>query len=112
MGDFAQTYDANETTQIKSGAGAETFYLGLHFGAETISGFSASGATADTVAFPVAAFSYLNSTMSQAQDLAAVLAKANSATSGITIRDSYGDALTLTGMTANSLAASSAIRFV
>ncbi len=111
-GRFAQTYHANETTQIESGAGAETFNLGLHFGAETISGFSASGSNADIVRLPVAAFSYLNKSMSQAQDLAAVLAHASSATSGITIRDSYGDALTLVGMTAHTLAASSSIRFV
>ncbi len=111
-GRFAQTYHANETTQIEPGAGAETFNLGLHFGAETISGFSASGSNADIVRLPVAAFSYLNKSMSQAQDLAAVLAHASSATSGITIRDSYGDALTLVGMTAHTLAASSSIRFV
>ena len=44
--------------------------------------------------------------MTQAQDLAAVLAHATSSGSGITISDSSGDKLTLAGLTACAITAS------
>ena len=37
--------------------------------------------------------------MTQAQDLAAVMAHANRGESGLTISDTHGDSLTLTGVT-------------
>ena len=47
--------------------------------------------------------------MSQAQDLAAVLANASNGASGLTISDSDGDSLTLTGVTAAMVAADPAM---
>jgi hypothetical protein len=47
--------------------------------------------------------------MSQAQDLAAVLAKATSSATGLTITDSEGDSLTLAGVTAAMVAADPAM---
>ena len=85
--------------------------LGSHFGSESVTGFVASGASADTIILPVASFSYLNAGMTQAQDLAAVLGHAASTSMGLAIRDSLGDTLTLPGMTTATLASSSAIRF-
>jgi hypothetical protein len=41
-----------------------------------------------------AMFSYLNAGMTQAQDLAAVLAHSSSTASGLVISDSHGDTLT------------------
>ena len=82
-GSFAQTYHANESIQIASTASAETLKLGPQFGSETISGFVASGANADTIILPVASFSYLNAGMTQAQDLAAVLANRRAAPEGL-----------------------------
>jgi hypothetical protein len=110
-GRFSQTYHPNESIQIASTAGSETLNLGAQFGAETVSGFVASGANADTIILPVASFSYLNSGMTQAQDLAAVLGNATNGAGGLAIRDSLGDTLTLSGVTATTLASSSAIHF-
>ena len=110
-GSFAQTYHANESIQIASGAGSETFNLGTNFGSETINGFVASGAAADTIILPVSSFSYLSSSMTQAQDLAAVLGNATSSAGGLTIHDLFGSTLTLAGVTSNTLASSSSIRF-
>ena len=108
-GSFAQTYHATESIQIASTAGAETLNLGSHFGSETVSGFVASGANADTIILPLASFSYLNAGMTQAQDLAAVLAHRASGPTGITIHNSSGDTLTLAGVATKTLATS--IRF-
>ena len=46
--------------------------------------------------------------MTQAQDLAVVLATATSSPNGITIRDTAGDSLTLSGMSASTITASAA----
>ena len=108
-GSFSQGYHANETIQI--GSGADTVTLGSHFGSETLTGFVASGTGADTLVLPVASFAYLSAGMTQAQDLAAVLAHATSGAAGLSITDSTGDTLTLAGMSATTLAASSTIRF-
>ena len=53
----------------------------------------------------LSSFSYLNSGMTQAQDLAAVLANVTTSASGTTIHDSKGDNLTLTGFTASMIIA-------
>ena len=78
---FALGYHANETIHVGA-AGAETFTFGANFGTETINGFTASGASADTIQLAQSSFSYLNAGMTQAQDLAAVLAHATSSSSG------------------------------
>jgi hypothetical protein len=86
-------------------SGSEQFIFSAGFGNETINGFQVSGATPDTIDLATSSFSYLTSGMSQAQDLAAVLAQASSSASGLTIADSDGDSLTLTGVTAAMVAA-------
>ncbi|MGO9423385.1 hypothetical protein, partial [Roseiarcus sp.] len=56
---------------------------------------------------------YLNNTMTQAQDLAAVLGHVPTAAASATISDSTGDTLTLGGVTASTLAANpTAVNFV
>ena len=93
-------------------SGAEQFIFSAGFGNETINGFAVSGATPDTIQLATSSFSYLTAGMSQAQDLAAVLAHASSGASGLTISDSHGDSLTLAGVTAAMIAANpSAIEF-
>ena len=86
-------------------SGDEQFIFSAGFGNETINGFEVSGATPDTIDLATSSFSYLTAGMSQAQDLAAVLAQASSSVSGLTISDSNGDSLTLTGVTAAMVAA-------
>ena len=95
-----------QTETIQTNAGTDTFVLGSNFGAETINGFKTSGANLDTIQLSASAFSYLSAGMTQAQDLAAVLAHATSSGSGITISDSSGDKLTLAGLTACAITAS------
>ena len=101
---FSLGYHANETIDA-SASGAQTFAFGANYGNETIKGFTASGATADTIQLALSSFSYLNSGMTQAQDLAAVLANATTSASGTTIHDLKGDSLTLTGFTASMITA-------
>ena len=86
-------------------SGAQTFAFGANFGNETINGFTASGTNADTIQMALSSFSYLNSGMTQAQDLAAVLANATSSASGTAIHDSKGDSLTLAGFTPSMITA-------
>ncbi len=73
---FSLGYHATETIDA-SAAGAETFRFTAGFGHETIKGLTLSGATADTVQLATSSFSYLSAGMTQAQDLAAVLAHAS-----------------------------------
>ncbi len=56
-------------------SGSERFQFGQGFGAATIDGFLNSGGNADTIQLSISAFSYLNAGMTQAQDLAAVIAR-------------------------------------
>jgi hypothetical protein len=110
-GSFNVAYHSNETINV-NGVGAETFALSSGFGNETINGFAPSGTNADTLQLSKSAFSYLNSGMSQAQDLSAVLRTVGSGPNA-TIVDSFGDRLTLTGVTGATLAANpSAVTFV
>ena len=95
---FSLPYHANETINLGA-SGAQTLAFGASFGNETINGFTASGTTADTIQMALSSFSYLSSGMTQAQDLAAVLANATSSASGTAIHDSKGDSLTLAGFT-------------
>ncbi len=90
----------NEVVQASNQTG-ETFKFGANFGSETINGFDPN---TDTIQLKTSSFSYLNSGMTQAQDLAAVLAQASGA-SGTTILDSRGDSLTLAGVGSATIAA-------
>jgi hypothetical protein len=86
-------------------SGSETLVFGTNFGNETIQGFAASGTAPDTIQLTTSSFSYLTAGMTQAQDLAAVLANASSGSSGLTIADSHGDSLTLAGLSAATIVA-------
>jgi hypothetical protein len=102
------SYHPVETIYATTG-GNEQFVFGAGFGQETIEGFEASGASPDAIQLMTSAFSSLTPGMSQAQDLAAVLAHAINGPSGLTISDSDGDSLTLTGVTAAMVAADPAM---
>ena len=111
MGSDPIAYHSVETIDATT-SGGEQFVLGAGFGDETIKGFAASGASPDTIALTASSFSYLTAGMTQAQDLAAVLAHAAGGTSSLTIGDSQGDSLTLSGVSAATIAANpGAIRF-
>jgi Right handed beta helix region/Peptidase M10 serralysin C terminal len=104
----------NATQKIDATAsGSENFVFTTGFGKETIDGFEASGTTPDAIQLSASSFSYLKAGMTQAQDLAAVLAKSTENATGLRIADSQGDALTLAGLTAATIAANpSVIKFV
>jgi hypothetical protein len=105
-------YNATQKIDATS-SGSENFIFTTGFGSETISGFEASGTTPDTIELSASSFSYLKAGMTQAQDLAAVLAKSTENATGLRIADSHGDALTLAGLTAATIAANpSVIKFV
>ena len=105
------SYHPTETIDATT-SGSEHFIFAAGFGAETINGFAASGASADTIQLATSSFSYLTAGMSQAQDLTALLSHATGGSSGLTISDSYGDSLTLAGVSAATVAANpAAIRF-
>jgi serralysin len=90
-------------------SGAEQFVFSAGFGKETIDGFSASGASPDSIQLARSAFSYLTAGMTQAEDLAAVMAHATRGASGLTITDTQGDRLTLAGVTPSMIAANPAM---
>ena len=93
-----QTIDATTST-------GEQFVFSTGFGKETIDGYSVLGATPDSIQLAKAAFSYLTPGMTQAEDLAAVMSQATRGPSGLTISDTHGDSLTLTGVTPSIIAA-------
>ncbi len=99
------SYHPVETIDAST-SGSEQFIFSAGFGKETINGFSASGASPDSIQLAKSAFSYLPAGVTQAQALAAVLDNggANSS-SGLTISDSHGDSLTLAGVTTSTVAA-------
>jgi hypothetical protein len=90
-------------------SGGEQFVFSAGFGKETINGFSASGASPDSIQLATSAFSYLTVGMTQAEDLAALMSHATSGPSGLTISDSQADSLTLTGVTASTVVANPAM---
>ena len=91
----------------------ENFVFSTGFGSETIDGFQGTGTTPDTIQLSASSFSYLKAGMTQAQDLAAVLAKSTENATGLRIADSHGDALTLAGLTAATITADpGVIKFV
>jgi hypothetical protein len=99
------SYHPVETIDAST-SGSEQFIFSAGFGNETINGFSASGASPDTIQLSKSAFSYLTTGMTQAQDLAAVFDNSGAkGSSGLTISDSHGDSLTLAGVTALTVAA-------
>jgi hypothetical protein len=98
------SYHAVETIDATSNSG-EQFVFSAGFGKETINGFSVSGATPDSIQLAKSAFSYLTPGMTQAEDLAAVMSQATRSSSGLTIHDTHGDSLTLTGVTPSLVAA-------
>jgi len=102
---FSLAYHASETVEA-SAAGAETFRFSSGFGSETINGLTLSGSNADAIQLSTSAFSYLTAGMTQAQDLAAMLAHATSSPSAVTLWDSAGDALALPGLNASTISAS------
>jgi hypothetical protein len=97
------TYHPVETIDATASTG-ERFVFSAGFGNETITGFSASGSTPDAIQIATSAFSYLTPGMTQAEDLAAVLSQATRTSSGLTIHDTHGDSLTLTGVTPSTIA--------
>lgn len=107
------SYQQVET--IDATTSGEQFIFSAGFGNETILGFAGFGrkSTPDTIQLAAASFSYLTAGMSQAQELAAVLADASNGSSSLTISDSQGDSLTLAGVSAATIAANpNAIQFV
>ena len=109
----ADTVSYHSTQVIDAtSSGSENFVFATGFGSETIQGFAASGTTPDTIQLVTSSFSYLTSSMTQAQDLAAVLAKSTASATGLRIADSHGDSLTLAGLTAATITANpTAIKF-
>jgi hypothetical protein len=110
----ADSLTYNSTQKIEATVcGSENFVFGTGFGTETVYGFEASGTTPDTIELSAASFSYLKAGMTQAQDLAAVLAKSTENATGLRIADSHGDILTLAGLSSATIAADpGAIKFV
>jgi hypothetical protein len=108
MGSDPLTYHPVETIDATT-SGGEQFIFGAGFGKETIKGFSASGASPDSIQLATSAFSYLTPGMTQAQDLAAVLSQATRGPSGLTISDTHGDSLTIAGLTPSMLAVNPAM---
>jgi hypothetical protein len=88
-----------------TGANDDTFVFTADFGKDAISGFLATGATHDTLQFSASMFSYLTAGMTQAQDLAAVLAHATQTGGNTVISDTFGDALTLDAIAKTTLTA-------
>lgn len=102
------TYHAVETIDATTSAG-EQFIFSAGFGKETINGYNASGASPDSIQLAKSAFSYLTAGMTQAEDLAAVMSQATRTSSGLTIHDTHGDSLTLTGVTPSMVAVNPAM---
>ncbi|MGB7976430.1 MAG: right-handed parallel beta-helix repeat-containing protein [Roseiarcus sp.] len=101
-------YHAVETIDATT-SGAEQFVFSAGFGKETINGYNASGASPDSIQLAKSAFSYLTAGMTPAEDLAAVMSQATRNASGLTINDSHGDSLTLTGVTPSMVAVNPAM---
>ena len=101
-------YHAVETIDASTSSG-EQFVFSAGFGKETINGYNASGASPDSIQLAKAAFSYLTAGMTQAEDLAAVMSQATRTSSGLTIHDTHGDSLTLTGVTPSMVAVNPAM---
>jgi hypothetical protein len=93
---FGSDYRSTETIEAQPG---DHFVFTPHFGNETIQGFAAS----DSIQLSLSSFSDLNAGMSQSADLASVLMHSTGGASMTTITDSFGDTLTLTGLSASTI---------
>jgi hypothetical protein len=101
---FAINPHAAETIAA-SGVTGETFEFASGFGQNAITGFLATGATHDVIEFNRSMFSSLTPTMTQAQEVAALLAGAAQNGANLVITDSTADVLTLNGITKAALSA-------
>ncbi len=111
------TLDPHAVEKIIEVGASETYIFHAGFGATSINGFGASGAGHDTLQLDVSGFSYLTAGMTQAQDLAAVLAHATTSGNGanLVIADTAAtpDTLTLLGVTSATINANpAAVKFV
>jgi Peptidase M10 serralysin C terminal len=102
------SYHAVETIDATTSP-SEQFVFSAGFGNETINGLAGAGANSDIIRLASSAFSYLTPGFTQAEDLAAVLSQSSRNSSGLTIPDSHGDTLTLTGVTPAMIAANPAM---
>jgi hypothetical protein len=100
---FALTPHATETLNA-SGTTADTFVFQPNFGQVALSGFAID---ADALELQIGDFSYLTAGMSQAADLAALIANSAIVQSGSNtiLSDSFGDKLILNGIAASTLEA-------
>jgi len=92
-------------TMTASGQKSETFDFDSGFGQCAITGFLATGTTHDVIQVDTSMFSYLSPGMTQAQDVAALLANATQVGANLQIADSAGDVLTLNAMIKATLSA-------
>ena len=88
-----------------SGRNSETFEYASGFGQSTVTGFLATGSAVDVVQFNLSMFNYLTPSMTQTQDVSALLAHATQAGANVEITDSLGDFLVLNGVTKTTLVA-------
>ena len=88
-----------------SGETCETFTYGSGFGASAINGFLATGATHDTLQVQLSMFSNLNASLSQTQDVAALLSDGKQVGANYQFLDAAGDVLTLNNVSKATLAA-------
>ncbi len=96
-----------------TGENSETFEYATGFGESAITGFLATGTTQDVIQLGVSMFSYLTPTMTQSQDVTALLAQATQVGANVVIADSTSDTLTVNNVTKATLAANpSDFRFV
>jgi hypothetical protein len=109
VGGTAFSINAHATETINATGANDSFVFHNGFGQDTLNGFGAS----DTLQLQKSMFSYINPSASQSADLAAVLSYASSGSNGVTIADTAGDHLTLSGFNSTTLLAASAqINFV
>ena len=106
---FTLNPHANETIAATTTSTGDTFVFSRNFGHDALTGFVATGASHDTLQFAISDFAYLNAGMTQADDVAAVLANSTQTAAGNTvIADSFGDTLTLSAITKATLGANAA----
>jgi hypothetical protein len=110
VGGTALSITAHATETITTTGASDSFVFQSGFGQDTLNGFGGS----DTLQLQKSMFSYLSPSASQSVDLAAVIAHASFSAGAVTIADTAGDRLTLSGFTsATTLAAEAAhISFV
>lgn len=105
----------NETFSVNAGGSSnDTFVMTPDFGKLTIANFAASGSGQDILQFQASMFSYLSpSSMTLAQEVAAVLSHATQSGSNTVISDSLGDTVTLSSISLSTLSANTgAFKFV